>query len=40
MSAPLVKLLIYSVVKGISGRGVMTVGRGYYNNKAHIEKNF
>ena len=40
MLAALVQLPIYSVVKGISGRGVMTAGRGHYNNVDHMEKYF
>ena len=40
MSAAMLQLLISSVVKDIAGRGVMTAGRGYYNNIDHIDKAF
>ena len=33
MSAEIVQLLISSVVTGIARRGVMTAGRGYFNNR-------
>ena len=32
LAASLVQTVISSVVKGISGRGVRRVGRGYINN--------
>ena len=39
MSAAIVQLLISSVVTGIARRGVMTAGRGYFNNMDHMNKN-
>ena len=39
MSAATVQLLISSVVTGIARTGVMTAGRGYYNNIDHMYKN-
>ena len=32
LTAAVVQAMISSMVKGITGRGVMKTGRGYYNN--------
>ena len=37
LAASVVQSVIFPMVKGITGRGVMTTGRGYYNN---TDKNF
>ena len=37
LAASVVQSVIFPMVKGITGRGVMTAGRGYYNN---MDKNF